>query len=145
MSKEAINKTTRTLVDSLKKAMTMDNETGKVTPEWYASTLPKGIDIELVNKLQEHNSSVVAALPVALAEVGLSTMKEKNLPEISAFINAGSDRIGATIIRDYTHGKDKYHGHTVMSYEVNAAGVNAGEYEHATKHVRSLADDLFTK
>lgn len=145
MSKELINKTTRTLADSLKASMTATDTGVDVAADWYAKNLPKDIKIETVNKLQEHNSAVVAALPVALAEFGLPIMKEKDLPEISAFVGAGADRIGSTIIRDYTHGKESYHGHSVMSYQVNAAGVNAGEYDNATKHVRALADDLFTK
>lgn len=145
MSKELINKTTRTLADSLKASMTATDTGVTVSPDWYATNLPKGVDIAAVSKLQEHNSAVVAALPVALAEFGLPIVKANNLPEISAFVQAGADRIGSTIIRDYTQGKDTYHGHSVMSYEVNAAGVNAGEYDNASKHVRSLADDLFTK
>lgn len=145
MSKELINKSTRTLADSLKAAMVKTDTGVVVNDAWYAESLPKGWDIKKVEELQAHNSTVVAALPVALAEFGLPIMKEQNLPEISTFVSAGADRIGSTIIRDYTHGKETYQGHSVMSYQVNAAGVNAGEYDNATKHVRALADDLFTK
>ncbi|QZA70955.1 hypothetical protein AH06_182 [Erwinia phage AH06] len=139
-----VNETTRSLADSLKASMT-GGEKGNYTAAegWYASTLPEGLTIELQNKFDEHKSAVTAATALALGEVSVPAMKDNaDITEATLSINVGADRISASVLRDYTNGKEQYHGHVISSYEVNSAGINRGELGIALSTVRSLADEL---
>lgn len=145
MSKE-INKTTRALADSMKAAMTMgDNGVAVVAQDWYEKNLPETVTMDHVKTIQNHNSAVMAAQPIALAEVGLPIMKENTaLSQISASVAAGADTIATDIVRDYQHGKQTITGHVISSYTANAAGTNRGELAIAVKMVRAMADDILT-
>lgn len=143
MSKE-INAHVRTLADSLKASMT-GGENGAVVADaaWYAGSLPEGIKIETVNTLQEHNTAVTAAAAVAMGEYMAPIFEaNKDLKEATTFVAVGADRIPVTVVRDYTHGKEQYHGHVTLGYEVNATGPHAGQVTIATAHVRSMYDAL---
>lgn len=137
---------TRSLVDSMKAAMTMgDNGISVTPPEWYGETLPEGVTLDLIKKIQEHDSAVAAAQPVALAEVGFPIMQQNPaLTQISASLSVGGNTIATDIVREYQHGKQTINGHVISSYTVNAAGANRGELAVAVKMVRAMADDILT-
>lgn len=137
---------TRALVDSMKAAMTMgDNGVAVTAPDWYGNNLPEGLTMDQRKQFQEHDSAIVAALPVALAEIGLPIMQQNTaLSQISASIAVGSDTIATDIVREYQHGKQTINGHVISSYTANAAGSNRGELAVAVKIVRTMADDLLT-
>lgn len=146
MSLKALDKKTRSLADSMKAAMTM-SESGNATTanDWYGSTLPEGLTMELHKQFQEHNSLIPAAQAIALAELGMPLMQSNpDLAQISATVSVGGDTIATDIVREYQHGKQTVNGHVISSYTVNAAGSNRGELALAVKHVRSMADDLLT-
>lgn len=141
-----LNKTTRTLADSMKAAMTMgDNGIATTAPDWYEQNLPENVTMDLIRTIQEHNSAVVAAQPIALAELGLPVMKQNPaLSQISASLTAGADTIATDIVREYQHGKQTIQGHVISSFTTNAAGTNRGELALAVKHVRSMAAEQLT-
>lgn len=145
MSKE-INKTTQSLKESMKAAMTMgENGVGVVAADWYEKSLPESVTMEHVKTIQNHNSAVMAAQPLALAELGLPIMKENSaLSQISVSVAAGADTIATDIVREYQHGKQTINGHVISSYTANAAGTNRGELAIAVKMVRAMADDILT-
>ncbi|QXO10141.1 hypothetical protein pEaSNUABM37_00180 [Erwinia phage pEa_SNUABM_37] len=145
MSKE-IKATTRSLADSMKAAMTMgENGVAVTAPDWYEKNLPEGLTIEQRKQFQNHDSAVMAAQAVALAETGLPVMKENaGLTQISTSLAVGADTIATDIVREYQHGKNTINGHVISSYTNNAAGTNRGELAVAVKFVRSMADDLLT-
>lgn len=145
MSKE-INEVTRSLKDSMKAAMTMgENGVAVVGADWYEKNLPESVTMDHVKAIQNHNSAVMAAQPLALAELGLPVMKENSaLSQISVSVAAGADTIATDIIRDYQHGKQTINGHVISSYTANAAGTNRGELAIAVKMVRAMADDILT-
>jgi len=145
MSKE-IKASTRALADSMKAAMTMgENGVAVTAPDWYEKSLPEGLTMDQRKQFQNHDSAVMAAQAVALAEVGMPVMKENNsLSQISASMAVGGDTISTDIVREYQHGKTTVHGHVISAYTHNAAGANRGELAAAVKYVRSMGDDLLT-
>lgn len=145
MSKE-IKASTRTLADSLKAAMTIgENGVATTDPTWYEKNLPEGLTMDLRKQFQNHDSAVIAAQPVALAEMGMPMMKDNPaLQQISASVAVGGDTISTEIIREYQHGKNTTHGHVISAYTHNAAGTNRGELAAAVKYVRSMGDDMLT-
>jgi hypothetical protein len=113
------------------------------TETWYAENLPEGLTIEQRQKFQEHDTTVLAAAALALGEVSVPAMKENgDITEATVAVNVGHDRITASVLRDYTNGKEQYHGHVIAAYEVNSAGANSGQLGIALSTVRSLADEL---
>jgi len=141
-----LNKHTRALADSLKAAMTIGDNGATTTAEgWYATSLPETVTIDQVKTIQEHNSAVTAALPIALAELGMPVLKANPaLAQLTASVAAGHDTISADIVREYQHGKSTINGHVISAHTVNAAGPYRGELALAVKHVRAMADDLLT-
>lgn len=145
--KETISKVTRALADSLKAAMEV-GDAGAITvsENWYRDNLPESLDMNQRLAFQEHDANVVAALAVAAGESILPKMADNpNLTQGTAFIAVGADRIGATVMRDFQHGKETVPGWVVASYEVNSVGNGGAEFGHALAHVRAMADSLFTK
>jgi hypothetical protein len=144
MSKNTeVNSTTRALADSLKAAMTGSKGNYTAADNWYGDNLPEGLTTELRARFDEHDSSVVAATALALGELAVPEMKENaDITEATLALNLGANRINTSVLRDYVHGKESYHGHVIASYEVNSAGVNRGELGLAMTAVRNLADDL---
>lgn len=145
MSKE-IKASTRALADSLKAAMTMGSNGAATTEaDWYASTLPEGLTIDLRKQFQNHDSAVMAAQAVALGELGIPFMKENpEVQQVSASLAVGGDTISTDIVREYQHGKTTTYGHVISAYTHNAAGANRGELAAAVKYVRGMGDDLLT-
>lgn len=139
-----VNENTIRLSESLKAAMVKGaNGSHTVSEEWYAGSLPEGLSMEQRKQFDEHDSAVAAAAALALGQVVLPEMKENpELTEGTLSINLGANRINASVLRDYVNGKETYHGHSIVSYEVNSAGINRGELGLAMTAVRNLADEL---
>lgn len=143
MSNE-INANVRVKADLLKSAMTVGDK-GAITVEqdWYIKNLPADITPEQLTALQEDVTTTTAALALAAGELAAPIFKEdESITEASAHLNIGAHRIPVTVVRDYTHGKESYHGHVIAGYEVNATGPDASQLTTVISHVRALADDL---
>jgi len=142
MSKEAsISKATRTLADSLRDGMTVGEKGQISTPADFAEkNLPEGLTLEQVKLLQDYRDQLPAALTLAAGELAVPAFKaDKNLVEANASLAFGSDRINATVLRDYVNGKETAKGHVVVAYETNAVGNYKADLGLALSHVRALA------
>ncbi len=96
-----VNDSIKALADAIKREGVVD-ESGviTVTKDFYEKTLPEGVDMTAVRKLQAHNSELVSAGVIALGELGVPHLKKhKDLNEVTIQIDAGRDKLTAGLVR----------------------------------------------
>lgn len=142
MSKEEkteVKEEVRGIADFIKKQLKHKSGGEMEVPEdVYEKTLPEGLDLKTVKKVQKHNSNFVAAAELANGEKGLDLMKkEKDIDRVHSRFKVGADRVDTLIDRsrekpDGDGGKTEQFGVSDTSFTVAAAGNKA-----ALKQVRS--------
>lgn len=122
--------------------------------DFYASTLPDGISMADVNKIQKHDSNLVAATALALGEESLDYFKKhKDVQSTSVELKAGANTIAIQADR-YKSFPNRMGGadapniekHVTISarYTAQAAG-NRGEFKKVREHIGNLGAELFGK
>jgi hypothetical protein len=112
----------------------------------YESTLPEGISLDVVNKIEKHNGNFIAASTYALGRVGTKALAEnKKLDTVETVIKMGGRNVlGLTMERQrtYPNPQDKEnpivkHGVIAVNYDI-VADNNSGQLKIA----RGLINDL---
>lgn len=136
---------TETLTKLIQDGLKID-KSGAVTVEenLYAKTLPEGVTIEQVAKIDEHNTLFAAAALNALGNAALPVMKKNaNIEQVAAFIpTAGKSGFDAKFVRDTesrnpkTNEITKGHGGASIKFDFYGTG-SRGEL----KKVKSMLAD----
>jgi hypothetical protein len=74
---------TEELAARIKKELTFDHKSGvaTITKDFYASTLPEGITVNLIEQLQDHNTVIAAAAGLAFGQASETFLKKnKDFP-----------------------------------------------------------------
>ncbi len=142
MSEFNIKEATRVMAESAKEAMTFDPSTGKMVlgDVWYQGTLPEGLDLKTVKKVQQHNTQAFNALALATGEMANETIFPQNpqLQSVRLDTAFGSDRIGMTFERQAEEAGGVHHGVFSGSYTTAAARNNA-EFKEIRQHLEAQA------
>ena len=134
--------------------LTADKDLGTVTAaeDTFEKTLPSDLTMEVVNKVQNHNTTFVAAATHAFGTVAMNAMKENaKLDTVIGTINmGGDDTLGMHYTRSkemHVPGKDEKvtkYGVTTIDYTVKA-GKNGGELKKVRTELNELALAAFGK
>lgn len=149
-SSSEIHEDIRNIADVIKKNSKYVGD-GKieVDEKTYEQTLPEGVDMKTVKKLQSHNSNVVAGAQLANGEMALKVMeKESDIDVVSSTLKVGSDKISVQFdrVQEKPNGEEgsiKTFGVANASYTASAAGNKAGlksVREHLATKAKSVLD-----
>jgi hypothetical protein len=130
MSEIKLKPTTTELAESIKKEITIDPKSGvgTITAGHYAATLPEGVTAELIEKIQDHNTQLVAAAGLAFGQLSEDVLKKnKELPRTTLELpTIGQDRFNYTYDRtsqvpdrtaDGVVGTKSVHGTLTVGYK----------------------------
>ncbi len=151
MSELKIKDSTKQMAESAKAAMSVDPATGRILmgEDWFASTLPEGLDIKTVKKVQTHNTQAFNALGLALGTFANESVFQDNpqLQSVRLDTTFGTDRVGMTYERSVELDTGTQHGVFNGSYTTAAARTNAEFKEirqylsdQAASAIKALAD-----
>lgn len=121
------------LIDKL----ALDEKTGVISAseDYYEASLPEGVSIDLVKKLQKHNSELLAATTLVGGEMAAKAFAgNEDLTEVSFKYSAGHDHYNGF----YTRGDTNPVRNVVEVHGCNGRGEMGKVY----KHVKSLFDEL---
>lgn len=113
-----------------------------VPKDIFETTLPDGLTMADVKRVQDHTSAVVSATGLALGELGQSHFKKnKTVDQLSVEFGIGKDKLGEAyqrerVVSDGKGGQQIKYGNLVAKYTVNGAG-NKGTF----KKVRDFLSD----
>lgn len=91
------------LADALIKSSTADLGAGKIVVDkkFYEESLPEGVTMAQVRKIEEHNSNLITAATLAIGELAQAPMtKDKELASLSMRIPVSRGRVDAQIKRE---------------------------------------------
>ncbi len=142
MSENKIKDATRQLAESAKAEMTVDTANGKITlaDGWFEKSLPEGLDLKIVKKVQTHNTQAFNALALAVGEMANERVFAENpqLQSVRLDTSLGSDRIGMTFERSVEDNNGVQHGVFSGTYTTAAARTNA-EFKEIRQHLSNQA------
>ena len=121
----------------------------EVGKDFYESHLPEGLTLKDVERVQKHNSNLVAASGLALGEVGIPHFKkDKKADQISIEFAAGKDKIGAVFQRQRTMTNPQggepitKYGVLTSTYKARAAS-NVGALKRVRQHLNDQAAKVY--
>lgn len=140
------------LANALKKEFEI-GEGGVITvpKDLYEKTLPEGLTLADVKKVQEHNTALVAASALAVGEVGNAHFKKhKKDDRLSLEFKAGVDSISIDYQRskEYPNFKDpegpkiQKYGILTAGYESQAGVGSRGQLSRVKKNLAAKAAEL---
>lgn len=151
MSEATFNQKTRELADLLSPSIDFDDQGYcKLDEDEYKRTLEgTDLDYDTVRKVQKHNTTVTAALALALGEKAESGFfaKHKDHDSVEVKLKLGSDSISHVIYRksevpDGKGGVSHEHGKLVSSYRVGS-NKDKGELKRVRTHLNDLYSAAF--
>ena len=115
----------------------VDAESGLITPaeDFYESTLPAGLSVDMYKKFQKHDSALMAATTlVGGIKAAEAFTANPELKEVSLRYSSGLSHVSAHYERD---------GTTPVRNMVETYGAsNRGELNKVYKHVAALFDGI---
>lgn len=137
------------LSTKIEAAMAIDVTTGIVTTESniYETSLPEGISLDLVNRIETHNNNFIAGAAHAVGRIGVNAMKDNtSLNSAETLIRmGGKNELGLTVERERTYRNPKdqenpvvKNGVVSITYDV-VADNDAGQVKAARQIINGLA------
>lgn len=124
----------------LKDRMSVNADTGliEVEDDFYEESLPEGIDIGTVKKIQRHNAHLLPAVTAAAGDLAHDHFKEHGQGELKLAYKAGHDRHSVI----FSHGGEE--GSQVRA-SIQTHGVGDRGHLRATQeYVKGLLDGIST-
>lgn len=142
-----VNENILKLADAIKADATVDpSGVISVSKEFYEKSLPEGIELSQVRKIQEHNSNLVSAGALALGELGVPHLKKhKDLEQVSLVINAGRDQLSEQMqrskqVRNLQTGETKdVYGAISAKWRVTGTAGSRGSLKATRDHITNFA------
>lgn len=112
----------------------------------YAQTLPKGLSMDIVQKVQNHDRDVVAAVKLATGELGMPFLaKHTKVDQVQVEFDGGQNHFGEVLMRkkdvpDGKGGTKTKYGHMRSFFEAGADEKSG--LRPVDNHLRQLALDL---
>lgn len=119
----------------------------EVPKDFYEKTLPAGMTMADVRKVQDHDANLIAATGLALGEVGIDHFKRhKKADQLSVDFVAGKNKVGLVFqrskkVQDGKGGTLEKHGALSARYVVSGAG-NRGNFKKVRDHLAGMAADV---
>lgn len=145
-----------TLAKTIQGALSIDKETGTgtVTPDFYVANLPEGVTAETVKSIQAYNTTMAAALTLALGRESIPVMtKNKGLEQTTVNLpTVGKDSFSATFVRSVKTNNpfdkeaaptDKF-GSASVKYDMYGAG-SRGQVKAVKENLVAEATAAFGK
>lgn len=137
--------TIRALADAVKKDFKIgEGGVVQVDKDFYQKSLPEGLTMADVDRVQKHNTNFVSAVGLALGEVGIDHFKKhKKEDEISVDFVAGKDKVSLNFQRskqfpDGKGGQLERQGVLSARWQVTGAG-NRGSFAKVREHLSAKA------
>ena len=147
-----IKDSVKELAKKIKSEIKLDPKTGIIEPvskELYAKTLPEGVDIELIKKVQDHDTQFIAAAALAHGELAnAAAKKHKDWADSTLKIpTAGRSSIETHWKRQTQNNnpatKEQITKHGVVTAKLDFYGTrNAGQYGAVKAYVSEEAAKL---
>lgn len=141
------------LAESIKKEIKVgDAGVVEVNKDLYEKHLPEQLTLGTVKAVQDHNSNFLAAVSLAVGEIGLAHLKKhKDIDTITANVPVAKDKLNIGLKREAQvpdglgkGGMRTKHGVLSVGYKVHAAG-NVGAYKKVREHISATAEDFWGK
>ncbi len=142
-----VNDNILALADAIKREAVVD-ASGVITvpKDFYEKTLPEGISLTEVKKLQAHNSELVSAGVIALGELAVPHLgKHADLKEASISITAGRDELSAVLTRNKQQRNPQsgetteVYGSTAVKWRTTGTAGSRGSLATSRQYVLGLA------
>ena len=156
--KSEIKKEVSDLALSIKKGVSIDKKTAKITVDenLYTSLLPAdGATVDQIKALQKHNANFVAAAHLVVAEIATPVMKAAKVSETTAnFPWVGKDNLDINYrdqkevtIPGAPEGQNKKMVYGVLSAKLETHGVHVakGNLKAVKEHAAALGTAAFAK
>lgn len=112
------------------------------------STLPEGITMEMVNKVQNHENVVVTALARAWGEKAISEMGGNEETRMEGKFKFGENLLTVTTNRSRTHANPRDPSTPVVKYGYTTVSVRSNrgsDYDKVVKELSVLGESVFNK
>ena len=129
---------------------TLDNDASTITEnvpgEVYERTLPEGITIEVVDRIQSHNADFVASGVLAFHAIAMRQMVEnKDCANISGKLQMGKRSFVEVAIDREHNWKDHLHdGEDKIRYGATTVKLVTGGDKKTTQPLKSVMDEIAT-
>jgi CRISPR/Cas system CMR subunit Cmr4 (Cas7 group RAMP superfamily) len=143
------------LAAAIRADIKIDAATGVATvgPDLYERLLPEGLTVDIIKQVKEHDTKIIAAVPLALGEEAIPVMKKNKGLENATLImpTVGKDTIGATFTRQREATNPAAPGttmtiHGAVRVEMTQyANGSRGELAKVKTALREMAWDAFGK
>ena len=150
----AIKQEILNLAEAIKADMKVDaNGVATVGPDLYERLLPEGLTVDIIQQVKDHDTKMVAAVPLALGEMSIPVMKKnKGLEKTTLVVpTVGKDTIGATFRRELVSPNPAEPGTTVTTHGsvrvemTQYANGSRGELAKVKTALRDMAWEAFGK
>src|SRR5574343_59999 len=140
-----LKKDTNDLVKEGRKHYSIENGQGKFSDDFYEKMLPEDISMDTVLKLQQHDTSLVAATALIHGEAFLNlAKKDPKLQEFGVAFKAGSNTFNHVVKREglsrNMHTGEVHKTFAVVSSSVKVSGAKGskGELARVRKHIQTI-------
>jgi hypothetical protein len=141
------------LASKLSSKIDIKDGSASISEDAYVKSLPEGLDIETVKKLQDHNANFFPAVTKAFAEKSIEAMKADNkIEQLDLSVPmVGEDKFDVTFKRSYEHmdiaSKEmkKSFGGISASLTVQAARHNRGAMSAIKNEMKAAALAAFAE
>lgn len=141
------------LATELASQIEINDGAAAIAADAYVKSLPVGLDLETIKKLQDHNANFFPAVTKAFSEKAIETMKaDKKIEQLDLSVPmVGEDKFDVTFKRSYEHMdmatkemKTSYGGISA-SLTVQAARHNRGAMSAIKNEMKAAALAAFAK
>lgn len=149
MSLDKISDNVKALADKVATEITFDGNVASVPKDLYKKTLPEGMDIETVKKVQEHNMDFSDAVTLAFGRRATEHLRDnKDIDSASLSVNVAHDRVSSEFRRHKTYRNPSdnstfdRHGVTETKF---VSGINAKRngYKEIQAYLSAEAESIF--
>ena len=142
-----------TLAATLADQIDVTSAGSTIAADAYVKSLPEGITLETVQKINEHNSVFFPAVTKSFGEKALNVMKEDNALESCSLTvpMVGDDKFDVSVQKQYqylntkTKEMETAFGGVSASYTVQSARQNRGAMQSIRNDLKAQALALFGK